>query len=295
MVTVGYAALSKTLKINGNSIVKGGSWNIHWDRVNVKDGSVTGTNVVKAATITDTKKTIVEYSVILPEPGDYYEFTVDAVNEGTIDAMVDYVANSGLTAEQKKYIEYSVTYQDGGEVRLKDKLSAGASEKMLVKVKYRNDDQVNPSDLPQEDPEPLDLKFEVTYVQATDEAAIRDGVCNELIYENGPISEGTYLNLCRNYIDENLYTYVDNGDGTITITGFKDQTPTGTSNNLESVAPTRLGNITNTNPTKMNDNITFKDNTWALPSKIDGKKVTKISIKNRWKESNKNKWRCILW
>ncbi len=96
-ISVGYAILTSNLKINGNNYVKSAVWDIHWENVQVKSGSVTGDNVVKSATIVDSKKTIVEYSIILPKPGDYYDFTVDAVNEGTIDAMVKYVSNSGLT------------------------------------------------------------------------------------------------------------------------------------------------------------------------------------------------------
>lgn len=275
-VSIGYAILTSNLKINGNSAVKSASWIIHWDSVEVKEGSVTGDNVIKAATIVDSKKTLVEYSIVLSKPGDYYEFTVDAVNEGTINAMVNYIANTGLTEAQKKYIQYSVTYDDGTSLRLRDRLAANSREKIHVLVKYRDDENVNPSDLPTEE-ETLDLKFEVEYVQEDESSHSRDQICDETIYDNGPISEEKYLYLCESYIDKNLYTYTENEDGTITLTGFKDTNSQGVNSSMQDIKPTKLGSMNKANVQKMDTTLKFKDNTWALPSSIDGKRVTKIS------------------
>ena len=275
-VSIGYAILTSNLKINGNSAVKSASWIIHWDSVEVKEGSVTGDNVIKAATIVDSKKTLVEYSIVLSKPGDYYEFTVDAVNEGTINAMVNYIANTGLTEAQKKYIQYSVTYDDGTSLRLRDRLAANSREKIHVLVKYRDDENVNPSDLPTEE-ETLDLKFEVEYVQEDESSHSRDQICDETIYDNGPISEEKYLYLCESYIDKNLYTYTENEDGTITLTGFKDTNSQGVNSSVQDIKPTKLGSMNKANVQKMDTTLKFKDNTWALPSSIDGKRVTKIS------------------
>lgn len=275
-VSIGYAILTSNLKINGNSAVKSASWIIHWDSVEVKEGSVTGDNVIKTATIVDSKKTLVEYSIVLSKPGDYYEFTVDAVNEGTINAMVNYIANTGLTEAQKKYIQYSVTYDDGTSLRLRDRLAANSREKIHVLVKYRDDEDVNPSDLPTEE-ETLDLKFEVEYVQEDESSHSRDQICDETIYDNGPISEEKYLYLCESYIDKNLYTYTENEDGTITLTGFKDTNSQGVNSSMQDVKPTKLGSMNKANVQKMDTTLKFKDNTWALPSSIDGKRVTKIS------------------
>ena len=87
-ISIGYAAIATTLKINGTSIAKGQGWSVFWSNVNVTEGSVTGTNVTAVPTTVGTTTTEVEFAVTLPEPGDYYEFTIDAVNAGTIDAMI---------------------------------------------------------------------------------------------------------------------------------------------------------------------------------------------------------------
>ena len=86
-ITIGYALLSSSLSINGTSIINNPTWNVYWDNVVVKNGSQTGDRVVTPATITNS--TTVEFSVKLDSPGDFYEFTVDAVNAGSIDAMIE--------------------------------------------------------------------------------------------------------------------------------------------------------------------------------------------------------------
>lgn len=73
-------------------------------------------------------------------------------------------------------------------------------------------------------------------------------VCDEHIYDNGTISESEYNKVCKDYIDESLYSTSANSDGTVNISGFKSSAPS-----------------------------SYKDNVWALPTKIDGKTVTGIS------------------
>ena len=160
-ITIGYAALTTTLNITGNSEIKNAKWDIHFANLVVDDTSV---EAATPATI-DANKTTVNYTVNLVKPGDSYSFNVDVVNEGTIDGMINIVSNTGLTAEQQKYVEYSITYANGVELKEKDGLKAGAKKNIKVKVKYKDD--INPEDLPQED-KTLNLTFTVEYVQADD-------------------------------------------------------------------------------------------------------------------------------
>lgn len=73
-------------------------------------------------------------------------------------------------------------------------------------------------------------------------------VCNEHIYDNGTMSEAEYNKVCKDYIDESLYSTSANSDGTVNISGFKSSAPS-----------------------------SYKDNVWALPTKIDGKTVAGIT------------------
>lgn len=73
-------------------------------------------------------------------------------------------------------------------------------------------------------------------------------VCDEHIYDNGTISESEYNKVCKDYIDESLYSTSANSDGTVNISGFKSSAPS-----------------------------SYKDNVWALPTKIGGKTVAGIT------------------
>ena len=89
-ITLGYAYLQANLSINGTTNVSSANWNIYWD--NIVLGSNNVTDITAPATI-NTGKTEVSFNVNFKEPGDTYEFTVDAVNDGTIDAMIDVFSN----------------------------------------------------------------------------------------------------------------------------------------------------------------------------------------------------------
>ena len=170
VITVGYALLSQTLDINGTSKIKKTTWSIIWDNVQVNSNSVSGTSVTQAAQITNTEKTLVEYSITLSEPGEFYEFTVDAKNEGTIDGMINTVSNkvyeSNGTTEKTlpAYLTYSVTYSDGKAIAPKQLLKAGTTEKYKVRVEFKD---VEASLLPAQE-ETIKFKFSVDYVQADD-------------------------------------------------------------------------------------------------------------------------------
>ena len=100
-LTVVYAALSTTLQINGQAEVSAANWEIHLDNVVLNSSSAT----TAVPTITDSKTAT--FSTTLTKPGDFYEFTIDVVNEGTIDAMIESFNKSPeLSDEQKKYINY---------------------------------------------------------------------------------------------------------------------------------------------------------------------------------------------
>ena len=126
---IGYAALSTTLTIDGTSDIDRAVWDVHFENVQVTTGSV---NATTPAISNDTE---VGFSVSLEDPGDFYEFTVDVVNSGTMDAMIDgFTISPELTSDQEKYLEYKVTYLDGGELEEKQKLAVGSSE--IIKVRF---------------------------------------------------------------------------------------------------------------------------------------------------------------
>ena len=166
-VTVGYAALSTTLSITGKGTLSKNSWDIHFENLVIVDN---GASAVTTAPTIDSTKTKVSFNITLSKPGDTYEFTVDAVNKGTIDAMLSGFSATSLTADQQKYLTYTVTYSDGATISTKDYLKKGTSETIRVRVRFRDD--LTATDLPSS-AETLNLTATFVYVQADSTAKAR--------------------------------------------------------------------------------------------------------------------------
>ena len=165
---IGYAYINSDLNINGTAQVNSANWDVHWANIQVTSGSVSGTNVVTAPTISNS--TTVNYSIILNTPGDYYEFTVDAVNAGTIDAMIDTIdskLNGATITTLPDYLNYTVAYSDDGALQPNHQLLHNTTETYKVRIEYRTDIELN--QLPATN-QTLSLQFTVTYRQATDAA-----------------------------------------------------------------------------------------------------------------------------
>ncbi|MBQ6497719.1 MAG: hypothetical protein IJI58_03285 [Bacilli bacterium] len=158
-IGTGYAYIRSNLNINGTANVTAANWDVHFENLNVTTGSVTATT---PADITD--DTTVEFAATLEEPNDFYEFTVDVVNEGTMDAMIDsFSISPTLTTAQKKYLEYTIAYSDGVPLASKQELKANGSETIRVRFNYiENSDKTN---YPTED-QTFTINFNVNYTQA---------------------------------------------------------------------------------------------------------------------------------
>lgn len=163
---IGYAYLTTTLSINGVTDVDANNWDVYFDNVNVTTGSVTGEQEIEAPTITS--DTTVEFHVRLKEPGEFYEFTIEARNDGTIDAMIASITkkvnNDTIIPD---YLYYSVTYSDGIEILNNHLLAHESLETYKVRVKYR--DNIDPEDLPST-AQSLTLSFGIEHVQADENA-----------------------------------------------------------------------------------------------------------------------------
>ena len=162
---LGYAFLTTNLNIEGTADIDANTWNVYWNNIVVNPESVTAEEPV-----INSDKTSVTYSVHLSKPGDFYEFTVDAVNDGSIDAMINVIEKSvNGNASIPKYLDYSITYGDDIPVLEKQKLNSLSRESYKVRVEYST--EIEKNDLPSTN-QSLTLSFGATYVQS-DRSAIR--------------------------------------------------------------------------------------------------------------------------
>ena len=74
IVGVGYAYLSTTLAVDGSSKVKGNTWSIYFDNLQINPDSVVLWSSNQAATIIDDNH--ITFDVDFTELGQFYEFTV---------------------------------------------------------------------------------------------------------------------------------------------------------------------------------------------------------------------------
>ena len=200
-LTIAYAALSAVLTINGNARVSAADWDIYLNNPRVTSGSAT-TDVP----VIKTSSTL-EFETTLNMPGDFYEFVVDVVNAGSIDAMIENVVKTPeLTAEQAKFLKYEITYQNGESITTKQLLAKDTTMPIKVRVEYRKD--LSNTDLPTGQVV-LDLALTLEYTQSdgTASAVTNNGVLKPVA--NGSIEDiGTIVTIGT----EQFYTIGTEGD-----------------------------------------------------------------------------------
>ena len=196
---IGYAYLTSNLNINGTTEIAGNVWDIHFENIKITDGSVIAVN----PTIINSNKDAVTYSIKLERPKDYYEFTVDVVNAGTLPGKVSISNLSGIDSQYLNIIDYSIKYIGGAPVNVGDILNAGRTKKIQVRVFYKDD--IISSDLPSSNIN-LNLSYTLQYVQSNEEEIL------PVIDTYDSILKSTYLST----------TYRDNIK-TITLSGIIDE------------------------------------------------------------------------
>ena len=157
-LTIAYAALNAVLTISGSAQVSSADWDVHFDNVKVISGSVSGDEP------RITSPTTATFSTTLNMPGDYYEFTIDVVNDGSIDAMIENITKTPtLSVEQAKYLKYEITYQNGESITTKQLVEKDSYVRLKVRLEYRSD--ITSSDLPASS-ETLNLGLKLDYIQS---------------------------------------------------------------------------------------------------------------------------------
>ena len=205
-LSVAYAAMSVTLNITGNAEVVAAGWDIHLDNVSVTNGS-------SGTTPTITSSTSASFETTLSTPGDFYEFTIDVVNDGTIDAMIESVEKTPtLTTEQAKYINYVIEYQNGEAINTKQAVAAGSFVRLKVRVEYRKD--ISTSDLPTSSTT-LDLAFKVVYSQSDGtESSVTDNGVKQVVNVVSGDADTVGSEIC---ISDECFYVISSDDDSVTM------------------------------------------------------------------------------
>ena len=122
----GLLAIKFIYNINHEKMDTTYMWNINYDNLKVTEGSKKGNISLENNTL--------NMSVILEKEKEFYEFTLDVKNEGTLDAELK---NINLKIENpKKVLTHKITYQDNTEIKIGDILKSNDNTTIKVRIDY---------------------------------------------------------------------------------------------------------------------------------------------------------------
>ena len=176
---IGYAFLTTDLSINGTATMVSNSWDIHFDHLVVQNGSVEIGTGDTAASITS--PTTISFAVTLAQPGDYYEFLVDIVNDGTLPGVISGVEVTPDTAQSSLIFGYSYLYDSGRDVKPGDIIDPSSSKTTDFKVFYKDD--IDASDLPSTDVQQT-ITVTITFEQSDHVEKLTSLSCYDMLKDN---------------------------------------------------------------------------------------------------------------
>ena len=106
VVGIGYATLRLNIQINGITKIKNNNFSVKFANLEETTGSV----VPNSAATIGSDNTSVDFNVELSNPGEFYGFTLDVVNDGTLNAEIEKLEKTALSESQQKYLTYDIKY-----------------------------------------------------------------------------------------------------------------------------------------------------------------------------------------
>ena len=165
LVGVGYAALSATLKINGQTTINKATWDVHFEKISTNDPSA-----ISYYAASDTKfssplttnailsDTTLNYKVKLTGPDATADVThdlfVEVANKGTIDATISGITLptidtvTSVTPDNATYplmsaITIKCSYNDGTDINMGDVIKAGTSKTIKCSHHYKSPSELD--------------------------------------------------------------------------------------------------------------------------------------------------------
>lgn len=145
-ISVGFAAMSTSLNINGTANVVPATWKIKFN--NLSSATIEGAAEVVSAPVIQSDTHIGNYEVKLTKPGDKVVYTFDITNSGTIDAelssydfAVPTINGTDDTADNdaqivKDNLVYTLTYADGSAINKDDVLNKNETKSLKLTIGY---------------------------------------------------------------------------------------------------------------------------------------------------------------
>lgn len=218
-ISIGFAFLSAALNINGLIGYRGNSWDVHLENVQIITNDIDADSPI----INDSKDSV-NFSVSFSVPSEEFSFSVDVVNDGTIDVMLGELIRTGIDSTNSDYIDYSVTYMNDNIVNINDLISHGSKVRIKVKLEYKNTtERVAPAGT-------NDYSLSLKYILATEEANKVDSYYESeqnttFVLNNAKSNTLSNLKIYGNtsqtqYTGQNLYNFRDVNENDTTSIGI---------------------------------------------------------------------------
>jgi len=136
VMAVGFAYYQRDFNVEGTVNVTPASWNVHFADSIV---TTTGSQEIESNI---SEGTTLEWSTTLNKPGEYAEFSIDVLNEGSFNAILTDITMGGNT-NHSDYLKYEVYYNDSDTPYeattsgLNIELAKKGTEATVVPVKVR--------------------------------------------------------------------------------------------------------------------------------------------------------------
>ncbi len=170
-LSIGFAAFSQTLTINGSATVQASNWDVHFQ--SISGPTLTGTATQVTAPTVDASTTVISaYDVTFVTPGDSVSYDAVIINDGTFDAEVSSISVGAPTCSPAgdsatnvcANVTHTITYADGSAITADDLLAAGDTVTVRITLTYAAD--TTSAELPTEDVTVGGLASTISYAQA---------------------------------------------------------------------------------------------------------------------------------
>lgn len=133
-ISIGFAILSANLSINGGVGFNSNNFDVHFENIKVISEDVDYSTLE----VDSSDNTKINASINFKEPSEIFEYSVDVVNGGGIDAIFDSLTNN-INSSLEDYISVDIKYFDNSSINQNDLLRMGQSKRLRVKIIYNYD------------------------------------------------------------------------------------------------------------------------------------------------------------
>lgn len=161
---IGYSYIQSQIMLGGTAIANRQAWKIEENNMVLDTTGIATNDSIKFKN--SNKKVEAHFTASLNSINDYYGFSFDIQNNGTIDAIIESFSINGLSEAEAINLDYLVTYSNGETINVNDVLKANEKITIKVYVKHKISSTVTSGN--------YNLSLKINFTKQTDTNATTD-------------------------------------------------------------------------------------------------------------------------